>query len=94
MNNYDKIQLTTVARHQNAITTHKILDIKDDQLIIRKNFRNEEICSIPIDITESYEVGEYVDVIIINHSRTCYSTKLIGHTPEKFMPANNVDIAR
>lgn len=92
-NHYNKIQLTRMERSRNGITIHKILDIQDGKLTVRMNFASEAKCNVLVFNADSYAIGEYVDLIITNMSRTSYSVKFVGYTPNEFIPADNVDIA-
>lgn len=94
MNNrkYERRQLTTVLRHKNNVTAHKILDIQGDYLVVRLWCNKCETERISISTSEEYKIGEYIDLVVLRMSKTSWRIELIGHTPQDFIPANDTDI--
>ncbi len=93
MERYEHIQRTTALRNQNSVKAYKILDIRDKQLFFQLWLNSDEKGSISVSMPEAYEVGQYVDMQVIRHSKTNYSIKLIGRTPDAFIPSDGRAIA-
>ena len=93
MDRYERIQKTTALRNQNSIKAYKILDIKGKHLIFQLWLNSDEQGQIMVSMPEVYKVGQYIDMQVIRHSKTNYSVKLIGETPDAFIPADGRAIA-
>ena len=93
MERYEHIQKTTALRNQNSIKAYKILDIQGKRIFFQLWLNSDEKGSISISMPEEYEIGQYVDMQVIRHSKTNYSVKLIGATPKAFIPADGRAIA-
>lgn len=46
-----------------------------------------------VSMPEEYEIGQYVDLQVVRTSKTSHTIKLIGRTPEVFIPADGRNIA-
>lgn len=91
---YKDIQKTTISRHFNRVTAHRILDIQGNNLIIQLwPSDSSKTASIPVSMAEEFSIGDYVDLQVIRHGKTSHSITLIGRTPQKFIPANGAAVA-
>lgn len=90
---YKEIQKTTQSRHVNFITAHKILAIRGNNLIVQLWGNSDKEGNIPVSVPEEYSVGQYIDLQVARQSKTSYSITLIGHTPQKFIPADGTNIS-
>ena len=76
-----------------SVTAHKILAIRGNDLIVQLWRNSDKTSNIPVSMPEEYSIGDYVDLQVIRHSKTSHSITLIGHTPQKFIPANGTAVA-
>lgn len=90
---YKAIQKTTVLRNRNGIKAYKILDIQDKHLIFQLWLNSDKQERLIVSNPESYKVGEYIDLQVVWTSKTSYQVKLIGKTPQSFVPADGREIA-
>ncbi len=90
---YKEIQKTVLSRHANFITAHKILAIRGNDLIVQLWGNSDKQGSIPVSTPEEFSIEDYVDLQVIRHSKTSHSITLIGHTPQKFIPVDGVNIS-
>ena len=88
MERYECSQTTAVLRNRNGIKAYRILDISNKHLIFQLWPNSDEQGKIMVSMPEEYEIGKYVDMQVIRHSKTNYSVKLIGRTPKAFIPAD------
>ena len=94
MQQYEESQKTTISRHFNRVTAHRILDIRDNALVVQLwPSDDSKTASIPVSMPEEFSIGDYVDLQVIRHSKTSNSVELIGRTPQKFIPANGAAVA-
>lgn len=93
MEKYEHIQKTTALRNQNGVKAYKILDIREKHLVFQLWLNSDEQEQIQVSMPEEYKIGEYIDLIVSRAGRTSYSIKLIGRTPQKFIPADGRNIA-
>lgn len=92
MNNYKFEQTTMELRSKRSITAHKILDIEGNDLVIRLWLNRDDIERFRVAEPENYEIGQYVDFVILRTGKASHTTKLIGKTPEQFIPVDGSDI--
>ena len=92
MERYEHIQTTAALRNQNKIKAHRLLDINDGQLIFQLWPNRDEQGCLSVSMSEEFKIGEYIDLIVLRTSRTSYTVKLIGRTPQKFIPADGRNI--
>lgn len=88
MERYEHIQKTTALRNQNSVKAYKILDIQGKHLIFQLWLNSDKQDKIMVSKPEEYKVGEYIDMQVVRTSKTSHQIKLIGHTPEAFIPAD------
>lgn len=81
-----------VLRRRNAIKTCKILDIQENNLIIRDYFDKENTIKFLVSEPDKYKIGSYVDMTFYRNGSTSCRTELIGHTPPGFVPTDGVEI--
>ena len=94
MQQYEESQKTTISRHVNFISAHRILDIQGNNLIIQLwPSDDSKTANILVSMPEEFSIGDYVDLQVIRHSKTSNSVELIGRTPQKFIPANGAAVA-
>ncbi len=93
MEQYEYIQKSTALRSQHSIKAHKIIDIKDKNLIFQIWLNSDELDRMPVSFPEEYEVGEYVDLQVFKTGGASYQIKLIGKTPKAFIPADGRNIS-
>ena len=89
--NYDERQLSTISRFRNKVTSHRILKASDGMICIeRKRCGKQAIETIPVSKNSSFEVGQFVDLIILsnysNGRETSYTIRVLGLTPPEFIP--------
>lgn len=89
---YEHRQLSTELRHKNNISAHKILNIEDNYLIVHLWCNKCETERISVPTPEEYKTGEYIDLVVLRMSKTSWRVELIGHTPQEFIPADDVNI--
>lgn len=92
MNNYKFEQTTMELRSKRSITAHKILDIEGNDLVIRLWLNRDDTERFHVTGSENYEIGQYVDFVILRTGKASHTTKLIGKTPEQFIPVDGSDI--
>lgn len=91
---YKNIQKTTAQRARNEVKAYKILAIEDGHLIFQLWLNDtEKKGQLKVSMPEDYQVGEYVDMQVIRTSKMSHAVKLIGKTPQKFIPADGRAIA-
>ena len=90
---YKHIQTTTALRNQNGIKAHRILDIEDKHLIFQLWLNSDEQGRLMVSMPEEYRIGEFIDLQVVRTSKTSHTVKLIGRTPEVFIPADGRNIA-
>lgn len=93
MERYEHIQKTTALRNQNSVKAYKILDIQGKYLIFQLWLNSDKQDKIMVSKPEKYKIGEYIDMQVVRTSKTSHQIKLIGHTPETFIPADGRNIA-
>ncbi len=86
MQQYKEIQKTTLSRHINSVTTHKILDIIENDLIVQLWPNSDKTDKIKVSAPLEYKKGEFIDLQVIRTNKNSYSVMLIGHTPPQFCP--------
>lgn len=86
--NYEKEQKDKVQRKINSIWAAKVLSIDGNNLIVRRNFKDDTTIRIPVSYPEEYQVGQYVDVQIWKSGTSSYGTRYIGVTPKEFIPVD------
>lgn len=89
----EKIQTTAALRNQNNVKAYRILDIADKHLIFQLWLNSDEQGKIQVSMPEEYQIGQYVDLQVIRTSKVSYQIKLIGNTPQAFIPADGRAIA-
>lgn len=87
------IQTTVALRKQNGIKSYRILDIQDEYLIFQLWLNSDEQGKVMVSAPEKYKIGQYIDLQVIRTSKTSHTVKLIGQTPQKFIPASKQNIA-
>lgn len=92
MEKYEHDQTTTVLRNRNGIKAYRILDINEGHLIFQLWLNSNVQGEIQVSMPEEYEIGEYIDFIVLRTGRTSYTVKLIGHTPPRFIPEDGRNI--
>ena len=93
MQQYEESQKTTISRHTNFISAHRILDIQGNNLIIQLwPSDSSKTASIPVSMPQEFEPGQYIDLQVARQSKTSYSVTPIGPTPKAFIPANGVAV--
>lgn len=92
MQQYKEIQKTTLSRHINSVTAHKILDIIENDLIVQLWPNSDKTDKIKVSAPLEYKKGEFIDLQVIRTNKNSYSVMLIGHTPEVFAPINKENV--
>lgn len=92
MEKYEHIQKSTALRNQNSVKAYKILDIQGKSLIFQLWLNSDEQGQIMVSIPEEYKIGEYIDLQVTRTSKTSHQIKLIGHTPDAFIPDDRRNI--
>ena len=87
------IQTTTALRNQNNVKAHKILDIQGNHLIIQLWLNSDKQEGVMVSMPEEYKAGEYIDLQVARTGKTSYQIRMIGRTPEAFIPADGRAIA-
>lgn len=87
------IQETKALRNKNGIKAYRILGIEDKHLIFQLWLNSDEQGRLMVSMPEEYEIGQYVDLQVVRTSKTSHTIKLIGRTPEVFIPADGRNIA-
>lgn len=90
---FEHVQTIMVLRRKNGIKAYKILDIRDGHLVFQLWLNSDEQGRITLSVPEEYSVGEYIDLQVVRTSKTSYIVKLIGRTPQMFVPADGRNIA-
>lgn len=90
---YKHIQKTAALRNQNGTKACKILGIEDKHLIFQLWLNSDKQGRLMVSMPEEYSVGEYMDLQVVRTSRTSHTVKLIGRTPEVFIPSDGRNIA-
>ena len=90
---YKTIQKTAALRNNNGIKAYRILGIEDKHLIFQLWLNSDEQGRLMVSMPEEYEIGQYVDLQVVRTSKTSHTIKLIGRTPEVFIPADGRSIA-
>lgn len=90
--NFKREQMSRALRVNNSIWAVKILEIKGNDLVFKRSLRNDKMISIPVSHPQEYKVGQYIDVIVWSIGNSSYGAKLIGITPDDFIPADGADI--
>ena len=90
---YKHIQTTTALRNQNGIKAYRILDIEDKHLIFQLWLNSDEQGRLMVSMPEEYRIREFIDLQVVRTSKTSHTVKLIGRTPEVFIPADGRNIA-
>lgn len=91
--NYKREQMAQGLRTRDKIWAVKILEIRENSLVFRRSFRDDKTISIPVSCPQAYKVGQYIDVIVWSTGTSSYGAKLIGTTPDAFIPADGAEIA-
>lgn len=92
MNEVSKEQNDRLSRYHAGIRAYKILNIRGNDLIFRLRGGSDKTESFPVTDIEAYQTGKYIDLIVEFNGRTSYSIRLIGKTPERFVPADGAEI--
>lgn len=87
---YKHIQTTAALRNNNGIKAYRILGIEDKHLIFQLWLNSDEQGRLMVSMPEEYEIGQYIDLQVV---RTSHTVKLIGRTPEVFIPADGRNMA-
>ena len=90
---YKHIQKTAALRNNNGIKAYRILSIEDKHLIFQLWLNSDKQGQLMVSMPEEYEIGQYVDLQVVRTSKTSHTIKLIGRTPEVFIPADGRSIA-
>ena len=90
---YKHIQTTAALRNNNGIKAYRILGIEDKHLIFQLWLNSDKQGRLMVSMPEEYEIGQYVDLQVVRTSKTSHTIKLIGRTPEVFIPADGRSIA-
>lgn len=93
MINYDELRMNEKTRYQYNIKAYRILDIKGSQLFVQRDHRSDKraVCKVA-NASSRFEIGDYIDLIIIMYDNYCSSVKFIGKTPEEFIPVDGQNI--
>lgn len=101
MDDYIKRQrYTKVDRQRGGITSHRILEIRGNNLIIGapKALSTDEKISVPVSDTSGFKIGDYLDFVFcytLTDGRTSsYQTRFLGKTPPQFIPADGETYTR
>ncbi len=90
---YKHIQKTAALRNNNGIKAYRILGIEDKHLIFQLWLNSDKQGRLMVSMPEEYEIGQYIDLQVVRTSKTSHTVKLIGRTPEVFIPADGRNIA-
>ena len=92
----NEINTTRITRNRNNVRAYKILAIEENKLIFRPQNGADKTTNIEVSNGKNYSVGEYIDLIVgfnrCNGRITSYRIRLVGKTPEEFIPVNGEDI--
>ena len=101
MDDYIKRQrYTKVDRQRGGITSHRILEIRGNNLIIGapKALSKDEKISVPVSDTSSFKTGDYLDFqfcyTLTDGKPSSYQTRFLGKTPPQFIPADGETYTR
>ena len=87
------IQETKALRNKNGIKAYRILGIEDKHLIFQLWLNSDKQGRLMVSMPKEYEIGQYIDLQVVRTSKTSHTVKLIGRTPEVFIPADGRNIA-
>lgn len=90
--NYKHEQTTAALRRINNVKAAKILEIKGNSLIIRRDYKTNKTVEISVSNPQDYKVNEYIDVILYSNGTSSYGTKFLGRTPGAFIPADGAEL--
>lgn len=90
---YKTIQKTAALRNNNGIKAYRILGIEDKHLIFQLWLNSDKQERLMVSMPEEYEIGQYVDLQVVRTGNTSHTVKLIGRTPQMFIPADGRNIA-
>lgn len=89
---YKHEQTTIASRKINSVKAAKILEIKENSLIIRRGYKTNKTAEVLVSNPQDYKVNEYVDVVLYKNGTSSYGTKFLGRTPEAFIPSDGAEI--
>lgn len=89
---YKREQTTTMLRCKNSIRSYKILDVRENRLIVRNPLNKNGTVEVPVSEPDNYKAGDYVDLVFIRMGSNSHRIELIGHTPPEFSPNNRIDV--
>ena len=83
---YKYEQTKPALRRMNGIRAFKILDIRDNNLIVRNPYDREKIFDlITVKNPSNYKVGDFIDAIISRMGTSSYMAQFLGKTPSDFI---------
>ncbi|WP_305292029.1 hypothetical protein [Lactobacillus taiwanensis] len=80
------------SRHENNIYTLKILEIRENNAVVKSPL-NPKICVlVPLFDSDYYGAGIYIDVQFVGTGKSSFKADLIGITEPQFVPNDGEEI--
>ena len=79
------------SRHESGIYALKILEIREDSIIVKNPLSPKTCVRVPVSDTDYYGIDIYVDVAFANDGES-FRANLIGITSPEFVPIDGSDI--
>ena len=76
---------TKLTRHFSGITSHKVLKVENDKIIIRRTINSDKLIDFPISDPGEWREGQFVDMLIIPTGDNSFRAHFKGKTPERFI---------
>lgn len=82
---------TRLSRHLSGLTSHRVLEIEDNKIIVQRAANNHQKIKFPVSDIASWKIGDFVDLFVIPTGDMSYQARYIGKTPERFVdPSKDV----